>query len=63
MNGVTITWGLLTKIATSHVGLGLMVCWLITPFVWWQSKEYSVCAGFGLFNDRSLVGHCFCGTA
>ena len=30
MNGVTITWGLLTKIATSHVGLGLMVAWLAT---------------------------------
>ena len=43
LNGFSIVWGLLTQIATSHVGLGLMICWLVTPFVWWQPKNIRLC--------------------
>ena len=43
LNGLTIVWGLLTQIATSHVGLGIMIAWLATPFVWWRSNNIRLC--------------------
>ena len=42
-NGFLIVWGLITQIATSHVGFGLMLAWLATPFVWWRSKNIRLC--------------------
>lgn len=43
LNGLTIVWGLLTQIAVSHVGMGLIVAWAATPFVWWRSKNIRLC--------------------
>ena len=42
-NGLSIVFGLLTKIATTHVGLGIMVAWIATPFIWWDSKNIRLC--------------------
>lgn len=42
-NGFTIVFGLITKIATAHVGWGIMIAWMATPFIWWSSRNIRVC--------------------
>ena len=37
-NGLRVVWGLLTEIVPNHLGHGVLLAWLCTPFVWRDSK-------------------------